>query len=139
MARASLWLGGTLAIGILALGSPVAAQEGSDADPGYAEQIYVYGPHPAPERSGIGAPVGDVSLSHTVRYDDLDLSTPWGARELRYRIQRTADRLCRQLNQFYPTSFYPTYNDSRDCNQEAIRDAMAQADVAIARARSYAD
>lgn len=106
---------------------------------GSPEQVYVYGPPRGQERGATGAPIEDLSISRPVRYDDLDLRSSWGAYELRRRIAITSERLCRQLNQFYPTTLYPLQTDSYDCYRRALGDAMYQVDMAIARARSYAD
>jgi len=115
--------------------NPVPPQYASGAP----EVITVYGPHRSHERSTIGAPIEDVAISHPVRYDDLDLRTEWGASTLKHRILYAADRLCRQLDQVYPSSAYPPTSDSPPCRRTAVDDAMSQADAAIAAARSYGD
>ena len=99
----------------------------------------VYGPHREGERSAIGAPIEDVSISRPVRYDDLDLRTDRGVHELKRRILHTADGLCRRLDVVYPGRFYPPTSDNLPCRQTVIEDAMEQADAAIARERGYAD
>src|SRR5690348_15117927 len=55
--------------------------------PGYygppPEEVIIEAPrYHAPQRSTIGAPIEDVAMSRTIRFDDLDLRTPWGARAL---------------------------------------------------------
>ncbi len=134
------------ALGLALAASSAQAQDygGSyDNGPAYApappEEVTVYGPHRGEERSGIGAPIENLSISRPVRTDDLDLRTEWGANTLRQRIVYTADRLCRELDAVYPDGFYPPTSDSPPCRRTAIEDAMDQADAAIARARGYGD
>lgn len=102
------------------------------------ETVEVYGPPPPRERSAIGAPIENVSVSREVRYDDLDLRTEWGAHVLRARIVRTARAACRELDRRYPSSYYPATSDSPPCVEWAVDRAMDQADAAINDARHYA-
>lgn len=84
------------------------------------------------QRSTIGAPIVNVSLSREVRFDDLDLATASGARELRARVRHTAKALCNQLDQQYLV----TEDDGKGCVGAATQDALEQADSAIHGARS---
>jgi UrcA family protein len=86
---------------------------------------------PRPQRSEIGAPIVDVALSREVRFDDLDLDTRHGVRELRERVRNTARDLCRQIDFRYPIAA----NGSPPCYRTAVADAMDQVDEAIDRAR----
>jgi len=109
------------------------------ASPGYygppPEEVIIEAPrYHAPQRSTIGAPIEDVAMSRTIRFDDLDLRTPWGARALRDRIAYTARKLCNQMDFAYPIST----SDSPPCYRTAYEDGMAQADAAIAQSRGYA-
>ena len=106
-------------------GEPVSY--GSPAD----EQIEVIAPRHR-ERSAIGADIRDVAMSREVRFDDLDLRTARGARELRARIRYTASNLCTKLNVRYPVSA----DNSPPCFATAVRNAMLEADDAISDARS---
>ena len=121
------------AAGALFLAAPAGAQEPGSA---YAysngpETVIVAVPRQRPERSEIGAPIRDVSISREVRFDDLDLSTDSGARHLRNRIEYTARALCTRLDVAYPVAT----SDSPPCYQSAVAGAMVQADRAIADAR----
>jgi UrcA family protein len=90
------------------------------------------------ERSDIGAPIGDVGMSRPVRFDDLDLSTPWGAQKLRERVRYTAHALCRRLDAEYPVNAPGEPRDafgSGDCYRDAVADGMSQADEAIGQAQ----
>jgi UrcA family protein len=107
--------------------------------PGYygppPEEVIIEAPrYRAPQRSTIGAPIEDVAMSRTIRFDDLDLRTGWGARALRDRIAYTARTLCNRMDFVYPIST----SDSPPCYRTAYEDGMAQADAAIAQARGYA-
>jgi UrcA family protein len=101
---------------------------------GPPEEITVYGPRRHQERGDLGAPIQDVALSQPVRFDDLDLRTNWGARELRQRIEYTARVMCQRLDTMYPIKA----DDSPPCYRAAVDQAMYQADAAIAQARGYA-
>lgn len=115
----------------LAASSASAQQYGPVAAPsGSHEVVTVTAPRPHErQRSTIGAPIVNVSLSREVRFDDLDLRTARGAHALRARVRDTARALCNQLDQQYPV----TEDDSRSCITTAQNDAMAQADSAIGR------
>jgi UrcA family protein len=108
--------------------------------PGYGpsygppEEITVYGPRRHEERGDLGAPIEDVALQRAVRFDDLDLRTDWGARELRNRIEYTARVMCQRLDTMYPIKA----DDSPPCYRTAVDQAMYQADAAIGQARGYA-
>jgi UrcA family protein len=78
-----------------------------------------------------GAPIEDIALSQSVRYDDLDLTSDEGVHVLHERIRRTAEQLCRRLDATAP----PAVSDSPPCYREAVDEAMEQADDAIDAAR----
>ncbi len=119
----------------LALGFTTAASaQDYDQDSHYrsgTEEVIVTAPRYHGQRSEIGAPIEDVSMSRDVRFDDLDLRTPYGAHVLRERVRFTAQTLCRRLDQLHPISTA----DSPPCLRTALDDAMAQADEAIREAR----
>jgi UrcA family protein len=127
------------AVGVALAASSASAQEYGPSGPGYyqgpPEQVEVYAPRHRSERSDIGAPIQDVAISRPVRFDDLDLRTEWGARELRARIEYAARDMCNQLDTLYPVST----SDSPPCFRTAVDNAMYQADAAIDAARSYDD
>ena len=101
---------------------------------GPPEEITVYGPRRHESRGDQGAPIQDVAISQPVRFDDLDLRTNWGARELRNRIEYTARVMCQRLDTMYPIKA----DDSPPCYRTAVDQAMYQADAAISHARGYA-
>ncbi|MBL6852199.1 MAG: UrcA family protein [Alphaproteobacteria bacterium] len=120
------------AVGLtLGLTVPTWAQDYRTATYGPTEEVIVTAPRPPQGRSSIGAPIVDVALSGEVRYDDLDLSTGYGARVLERRVSRAARDLCARLNVRYPVAT----SDSPPCYETAFEGAMDQADRAIARAR----
>jgi len=117
-----------LATGAIALTLATSASAQDYAGP--TEDVIVRAPHYGPQRSDIGAPIQNVSLSREVRFDDLDLRTVWGARALRSRLRQTALNLCRQLD-----NQYVTLDDNRSCYRAAYEDAMMQAEAAIRSTR----
>lgn len=98
------------------------------------EEVYVYGPRIHVERSRLGG-IEKVSLSRAVRFDDLDLRTRPGARELRLRIRNTAEDICGELGAAYP---FPEAAYT-SCYRTAVQNAMLRADRAIGDARSDSD
>lgn len=100
-AMCKLGLGAALA----AVASPALAQDPDD-------EIVVIGTY---ER----VPSDAESLSQTVSYSDLDLSTDWGWNEFRYRIRMTARFLCEKLGE--PNFPSPP---ATSCRTAAERDAM---------------
>lgn len=119
-----------LALGVALAATSASAQSyGPVAAPsGTHEVVTVTAPRSHErQRSTIGAPIVNVSLSREVRFDDLDLRTSGGAHALRARVRDTARALCRQLDQQYLV----TEDDTRSCITTAENDALAQADSAI--------
>jgi len=74
---------------------------------------------PLGRSSTTGAPIERVTTSRIVSYRDLDIDSPWGARELHYRIERAAHDACDELDDRYPIG-EPNVGD---CVSEAVRDA----------------
>ena len=86
-----------------------------------SERIIVTAPRAPVTRSRLGGPIVDVSLSRTVRIDDLDLNTSDGMDRLRSRVSFTARTLCDRLDRFYPIAT----DDSPPCFRTAVREAFA--------------
>lgn len=123
-----------VALGLLLAVSAASAQSYGPVTPpsGTNEVVTVTAPPPhLRQRSEIGAPIVNVSLSREVRFDDLDLRTASGAHALRSRVRQTARALCRQLDEQYLV----TEDDGNSCINTALDDAMAQADSAIGSER----
>jgi UrcA family protein len=78
-------------------------------------------------RTGVGAPVDRVTLTHQVSYADLDLTTRAGETELHRRIAETARFACEQIERLYPAQ---TESLAR-CTRGAIEDASSQVTAAI--------
>lgn len=128
-------LGRILGIGLAAaavalVALPAAAQSDRDYDDGYdqdgaytTDEMTVYAPRTL-GRSAIGAPIRRVSTSRVVEMGDLDLSTSWGARELRHRIEMAARDACDDLDARYPI----TDESSPDCYATAVHNGEAEAE-----------
>jgi len=119
--------------GAMALGASAAIAQEYDYGPN--EQVIITAPPYHGRSSTTGAPIRDVAMQREVRFDDLDLRSNWGARALKQRIKYQARALCQRLDNMYPVSA----SDSPPCYETALRDAMGQADEAIAQARGYDD
>lgn len=74
------------------------------------------------------------SLVSRVSYADLNLATHSGAIELEKRIKHTAQAVCLQLQKLYPNSV----DTDPSCAQAATKNAMVQANKAIAAAEKSA-
>jgi UrcA family protein len=74
---------------------------------------------PLGRSSTTGAPIERVTTSRLVDYRDLDIDSPWGARELHWRIEHAARDACEELDNRYPIG----EPDVRDCTSEAVRNA----------------
>ena len=117
------------ALGIMMATSAIAQDYGD-------EEIEVTAPHYRATGTATipGAEIRTVSMSHQVRFDDLDLSTHHGARTLHNRIRATARTLCREISAMHPV----VLDSDQDCYRAAVDDAMYQADAAISDARGFA-
>jgi UrcA family protein len=86
-------------------------------------------PSYGPDRTVDGIPTERVYASRVVPFDDLDLSTGWGVRELHYRVARAATDACDQLDRQWPQGLYPIDSNDGNCRARAIRHAMAEAPI----------
>ena len=121
-------------LGLALAAAPARAQDPTYDGPGYQRD---YGPaydrasyrddgdeiviraRPLGRSSTTGAPIERVSASRLVRYRDLDIDSPSGARELHYRIERAARDACQELDDRYPNAM----SDNGDCVGDAVRNA----------------
>jgi len=99
-------------------------------NPGYVtttEGVTVYAPRHYGRSSSTGAPIEAVRESRVVYARDLDLSTYWGARTLRRRIEHAARDACDDLDARYPI----TDDSPRDCYDGAVHGAMRQVEYRL--------
>jgi UrcA family protein len=120
----------------LALASTAAMAQDYYDGPYYrsGEEVIVTAPRHQERSSTTGAPIRNVSMSHEIRFNDLDLRTRHGAHRLYERVSYTAQRLCRDLDVRYPVGADDGDSQS-SCYHRTMDDAMAQADEAIHEAR----
>lgn len=124
------------ALGTLLATSPAFAQEDYGAmsyreAPG--EEVIVTAPryHPHYPADVSGHFPEATTLSTNVRYDDLDLTTRHGARELRMRVRDAAAEVCGALAQRYPVKM----SDGKSCYRNAAGGGLNRASQAIREAR----
>lgn len=121
------------AIGLMTASYATAQDYAPPGGPG--EEVTVTAPHYNFEQTRLNSTFGRVSLSVPVRYDDLNLRTRHGARQLRVRVTSAARDVCTNL-----ASVYPVYQlNGTQCYKAALENAMLRADEAIDTARSYND
>jgi UrcA family protein len=96
-----------------------------------AQEVVVEVPH-VEATTVKGAPA--LSIVYKVSYADLNIGTNSGAVELQKRVKDSATHACAQLKKLYPNSVEP----DPPCVQAAIKNAMAQANKAIAAAEKTA-
>jgi UrcA family protein len=97
------------------------------------DSITVTAPHFRSDPTRLNGPLEKVSFSRAVRYDDLNLRTRWGARELRMRVRDEAQNICARLAEAYPVRQAP----GTSCYKRALDDGLIRADSAIRDAREY--
>ncbi|HEY1836331.1 MAG TPA: UrcA family protein [Rhizomicrobium sp.] len=119
-------------VGLLLAGTSAFAQGYDGPNYGDTENVIVTAPRIHVQRPAPGMVATRISMSIPVRYDDLNLRSWRGARQLRVRVRETAFDVCGRLKAEYPG----TLDDADTCFREAARVAMLHADRAIARARS---
>jgi UrcA family protein len=95
------------------------------------EEVIVTAPDIRVERNPVFGLPGKASLTRRVAYNDLDLTDPGDARELRNRVRETARDICDTLRDAYPLRQQP----GTSCYRDALKDAMPRADAAIRSAR----
>lgn len=113
-----------------------AADAGDDTEMAAdeTETVEVTATPPRIERGSMLQPTGKYTLSRTVAFDDLDLTTDEDAAELKNRVREAASEICDTLSTYDP----PTGADYQPCYREAVGRAMARANSAISKAREYA-
>jgi len=94
----------------------------SGDEPTTVGDVIVRAPRRERRDPATGAPIELVSASRVVRYDDLDLSTGWGAHILRERVSHAARDACNELDDRYVT----VDSDDQACVRNAVRDALYQ-------------
>ena len=92
------------------------------------EEVIVVAPRSYREVGDHGGLVHEVKASGTVKFDDLDLSTPWGRSELKARIRVMASNLCGQLERQYPVGVA----GGSSCYEQAVNNGMHLADRVLA-------
>ncbi len=125
----------TLLLGVLA--SPALAQESpyGDYPAGPPESVQVTAPHFRPDSNNrLNGPLEPVSLTSSVRYDDLNLLTRRGVRTLRWRVRSEAARVCATLADAYP--IYEMTGTS--CYRTALEGGLLRADAAVRYVRDEA-
>lgn len=117
-------IGSTLA-GAAALAQPV-------------EEITIIAPHQVHRKNvgktTIGAPIEEISLTHHVGYNDLNLTKPEDVETLKTRITDMAKEGCEELDELFPLD--KDIDKNRQCVRDATSQAMAQISAAAQAARS---
>jgi len=107
----------------------LAQDSGSDAQLRASnEQVIVTAPRSYLEQGEHGGPIRTVSVTGKVRFDDLDLSTPWGRTELKARVRVMASNLCGELERRYPVGV----PGQPSCYERAVNSGMHLADQVLA-------
>jgi UrcA family protein len=136
MIRLSTSVAAVAVLGV-ALAAPAVAQD-RYTDAAYQsapDTVEVTAPrfHEDADGQRLNGPLEKVSLSTNVRYDDLDLSTRAGARELRFRVREAARDVCDQL-----AGAYQVYQlNGTSCFKTALENGLVRANSTIASERSY--
>jgi UrcA family protein len=125
--------------GLIVLSDTTMAQEATPtqaAPTAQADEVTVTAPREVTRtrvgRSGIGAPVEEVSVSERVAYNDLDLKKSSDVDVLNKRIKDAAEDSCSELDRLFPTSTSSRMH--RDCVFKAVKVASLQIEAAVAAA-----
>ena len=134
--RAALLAGG---FGMALAASSANAQDYGRIDNGYQDNgdVQIVAPHFKVTTNRANGPLEKVSLTTRVRYDDLNLRSWRGARELRMRVRDAAQDTCMRIAEAYPVYQQPGTN----CYKTALQNGELRANAAIrdARDRPYED
>jgi UrcA family protein len=129
----------------LAPGSHVLAQPGAEAAPpvATAQGLTIVAPkvvrrQTTGAKAFASAPIEVLSLSRTVSFADLDLSTESGAIELKKRIMYGALAACDDLEAQYPSNIYVPVPAGQNCPDTTARAGLAVADEVISAAKVHA-
>jgi UrcA family protein len=129
------------AVGLMFGVSSANAQDYGYDNGAYAndENIQVIAPRFNTHADGqrLNGPLEKISLSTNVPYDDLNLRTWRGARELKLRVRDAAQTTCARLAEAYPVQ----QAFGTNCYKTALQNAELRANAAIrdARDRRYQD
>jgi UrcA family protein len=118
-----------------ALASTAVIPQSKDQTP----EVTIVGTRPVPAsgQTASGQPVEVVHLSRVVSYADLNLATQSGVTQLEKRINDAAKSVCNELELLMPTGTSKGVG-SGSCVNDATKDAMAKARVAMATAGNAA-
>ena len=94
------------------------------------ERVIVTAPRTFRDTGEHGGAIRNVSVTGAVRFDDIDLSTPWGKEELRQRVRVMATNLCAELDRRYPVAI--KVDGAPSCYEQALDGAMRHANEVIA-------
>jgi len=135
---AALLAAGAVGAGLVISSSGASAQGYGYGSPApYAtvptNEVIVTAPRYRNDHNYLNVPPENVSLSQPVRYDDLDLRSRQGARELRRRVRVVADEVCGRLIDAYPVGV----DSDATCYRNAVAEARPRVDAAIQTARGY--
>lgn len=137
--RAAIFVG---AIGFAIAASSANAQDYGRYDNGaYSpdESIQVIAPrfNTGADGQRLNGPLEKISLSAHVPYDDLNLRTRSGARELKMRVRDAAQTTCTRVAEAYPVQ----QAFGTNCYKTALQNGELRANAAIrdARDRRYQD
>jgi hypothetical protein len=129
--------------GALALTSPALAQPAGQETP-TAGALTVVAPEVVRHETAgaarfAGAPIEVLSLSKTVRFNDLDLTTQAGVDEFRKRIMNASLAACDQIEAQYPSNIYVPVPASQNCPDRTATQAFVLADeiISAAKARTH--
>jgi UrcA family protein len=121
--RMAALLAGSLSC--LVLVNPSRAQDTGSPQYGKATEEAVV--RPQQERSTLGAPVVDVTMSQLVSFADLAIPTVDANIALRHRVKSAAKRVCDRLEIRYPAA----EPDRWSCYRSALARATPLVDTAI--------
>lgn len=116
-------------LSVMAFGPPASAQTSQTG--AYPEIVVV---HPLIRRADLVAPIMTVTISKPIAYNDLDLTTVYGAYTLRQRIRDAAHYICNRLQGLY----FGGTPDRDTCYKSVKNQGQLEADSAFGGYRRVA-
>ena len=103
-----------------------------------SEIVTVFAPYLVKKaQTGRGrTPVATVSVSRSVSYQDIDLTTEMGKIMLAGRVRQAAQDVCNELERRFSRSIYVPLAEDKDCAKNAENEAMGQVDAVVAASRA---
>lgn len=124
------------AVALVFLSAAIALPAFAQSQP--SEKVTVFAPYVIKkvQTGRRRTPVTTVSVTRSVTYQDIDLTTEMGKIMLAGRVRQAAQDVCNELGRRFRGSIYLSLAEDRDCAKDAENEAMVQVDAVVAASRA---